>query len=171
MGSRQYQWVGSPRTGVSCGLLIACLAAAEWRGSKAGPQQADEGGRLRTPAASSAHAGIRCVISRSQVYKSGRNCWPAAQAGKAGKRRGTKEGYQWRGLRDDQVQKSVAEATLAGRNLERVSYHSFDGLTNNKPFQLPSGKIHSQMCYCVGHRRYNNNGREKNRRQKALLAE
>ena len=67
---------------MSCGLLGACLAAAEWRGSKAGPQEAGEDERLRRPAASSAHADICCVIGQSWVHKSGRNFWPAAQAGK-----------------------------------------------------------------------------------------
>jgi hypothetical protein len=74
--------VGSPRSAVSCGLLAVRLAAAEWRGSKAGPQQAGEDGRLRRPAASSAHVGIRRVISRFQVHKNGRSFWPAVQAGK-----------------------------------------------------------------------------------------
>lgn len=88
MASRQSQWVENPRSVVSSGLLSDCLASAEWRGSRAGPQQAGEDGRSRRPAASSAHAGIRCVISRFQVHKSGRDLWPAAQAGKASRRRG-----------------------------------------------------------------------------------
>lgn len=117
MASRLSQWVGSPRTCVSCGLLGACLAAAEWRGSKAGPQQAGEDERPRRPAASSAHAGIACVISRSQVHKSGRNFWPAAQAGKQVGGGEDDTGYSWSGLLDNEVQKSVAEATLAGRTL------------------------------------------------------
>lgn len=96
------------------------------------------------------HAGIPCVISRSQVHKSGRNFWPAAQAGKqAGE---DHERRSWRGLRDNQAQKSVAEATLAGRTLRGLPITPLGDLTN-EPSELPSGKeTQPSVLLCGAHR-------------------
>lgn len=79
-------------------------------------------------------------------------------------------GCSWRELRDNEVQKSVAEATLAGRTLCGLlpSYHNLDGRTNKSFPAAVRQETQSSVLLCGAQTYKSNDGRRSGRLRRLL---